>query len=250
MEDEGNAIEVRHVYKRFKARGRSNSIKDLVVYRDKAQKGTREVLKDISFDVKKGEVVGIVGRNGSGKSTMLKLLTRILRPNGGTIKTQGTMSCLIELGAGFHPDMTGRENVYINASIFGLNYKQINERFDQILEFSEIGDHVDERVRNYSSGMYLRLAFSVAINVDADILIVDEILAVGDIAFQRKCMNKIRQLRDSGVSIVIVSHSVEQVRALCDRVIWIDNGVMRADGDVDEVCKMYEATMLDGEESD
>ncbi|MBO4551867.1 MAG: ABC transporter ATP-binding protein [Candidatus Methanomethylophilaceae archaeon] len=245
--DEGNAIEVKNVYKYFVSRGSSQSFKDLIVYRDK-KKEKHEVLRDISFNVRKGEVVGIIGRNGSGKSTMLKLLTKILRPNSGTIETKGTMSCLIELGAGFHPDMTGRENVYINASIFGLTYKEINERFDKILEFSEIGEHIDERVRNYSSGMYLRLAFAIAINVDAEILIVDEILAVGDIAFQKKCLDKIDELRRNGVSIVIVTHSVEQVISLCDKAIWIDNGDMRAIGDVKEVCDQYVEAMVGKQE--
>lgn len=244
MENPDNAIEVRNVYKHFYPRGNAQSLKDLFVYREKVKKEKHEVLRNISFDVKKGEVVGIIGRNGSGKSTMLKLLTKILRPNSGTVETNGSMSCLIELGAGFHPDMTGRENVFINASIFGLDYKQIEERFDKILEFSEIGSHVDERVRNYSSGMYLRLAFAVAINVDADILVVDEILAVGDIAFQKKCLDKIDELRKNGVSIVIVTHSVQQVRQLCDRAIWIDNGDMRANGDVDEVCDAYVKAMM------
>ena len=244
MDNPEDVIEVRNVCKHFVSRSGSQSLKDLVVYRDRKSKEKRDVLRNITFDVKRGEVVGIIGRNGSGKSTMLKLLTRILRPNSGTIETKGSMSCLIELGAGFHPDMTGRENVYINASIFGLTYKQINERFDKSLEFSEIGDHIDERVRNYSSGMYLRLAFAVAINVDADILIVDEILAVGDIAFQKKCLDKIDELRRNGVSIVIVTHSVEQVRSLCDKVIWIDNGDMRAIGDVNEVCDLYVSEMI------
>ncbi len=236
MQNPENAIEVRHVYKHFIPRGNSNSLKDFLVYHDLRPKDKHQVLKDISFDVRKGEVVGIIGRNGSGKSTMLKLLTRILRPNEGTIESTGSMSCLIELGAGFHPDMTGRENVYINASIFGLSYKQINERFDNILNFSEIGEHIDERVRNYSSGMYLRLAFAIAINVDADILIIDEILAVGDIAFQRKCLNKIDEMRNKGSSIVIVTHSVGQVKSLCDRAIWIDDGVIREVGNVNEGC--------------
>lgn len=246
MENPDDVIEVRNVNKYFVSRSGSQSIKDLLVYRDMKKKERHEVLRDISFDVKRGEIVGIIGRNGSGKSTMLKLLTRILRPNSGTIETEGTMSCLIELGAGFHPDMTGRENVYINASIFGLTYKQINERFDKIVEFSEIGEHIDKRVRNYSSGMYLRLAFAVAINVDADILIVDEILAVGDIAFQKKCLDKIDELRRKGVSIVIVTHSVEQVRSLCDRALWIDNGDMKAIGDVNEVCDKYVEAMMPG----
>lgn len=242
--DPSNAIEVRDVYKYF--RGRNGlSLKDRVVYHDENKKQYRfDVLKGISFDVKKGEVVGIIGRNGSGKSTMLKMITKILRPNSGTIETNGTMSCLIELGAGFHPDMTGRENVYINASIFGLSNKQIDERFDRILKFSEIEDHIDERVRNYSSGMYLRLAFSIAINVDADIMVIDEILSVGDIQFSQKCMDKLDELRKAGVAIVLVTHSVQQAREFCDRLIWIDEGHIREEGDPNTVCDHYVEHMV------
>lgn len=245
--DPGNAIEVSHVYKHF--RGRTGlSMKDRLVYhKDAGTLYRHDVLKDISFNVAKGEVVGIIGRNGSGKSTMLKLITRILRPNSGTIETDGNMSCLIELGAGFHPDMTGRENVYINASIFGLSNKEIDERFDSILEFSEIGEHIEERVRNYSSGMYLRLAFAVAINVRAEILVIDEILSVGDIRFSKKCMDKLMELRASGVSVVLVTHSVDQARTFCDRVIWIDDGVICAEGNPNDVCDQYVESMMGGE---
>lgn len=240
-----NAIEVENVYKEFSTHTRSNSIKDLIVYREKKDKTRkREVLKNITFSVKKGEILGIIGRNGSGKSTILKLLTKILRPDKGTINVNGKTACLIELGAGFHPDMTGRENVYINASIFGISQKIIDKRINEIIEFSEIGDFIDERIRNYSSGMYLRLAFSVAINVDADILLVDEILAVGDIAFQKKCLDRLNQFRNKGGTIVIVTHSVEQVKELCDRAMWIDAGEIRMCGDVETVCDEYCKEMM------
>lgn len=240
----GNAIEVRHVSKIFGTH-RTMSLKDRVVYYRKNKKPkTHEVLHNISFDVKKGEALAIVGRNGSGKSTMLKLLTKIIRPNSGTIETEGRISCLIELGAGFHPDMSGRENIYINASIFGLDRKETDERMRNILDFSEIEEHIDERVRDYSSGMYMRLAFSIAINVNADILIIDEILSVGDIAYQKKCMDKIHELKESGVTIVLVTQNPEQAAELCDRTLWIDNGYMRMLGPSKTVCDAYTEYML------
>lgn len=240
----GNAIEVNNVCKTYGTH-KSISLKDRVVYH--AHKDTnkrREVLHDISFDVKKGEALAIVGKNGSGKSTMLKLLTGIIRPDKGTIETDGRISCLIELGAGFHPDMSGRENIYINASIFGLNKKEIDERIQDILDFSEIEEHIDERVRDYSSGMYMRLAFSIAINVNADILIVDEILSVGDIAFQNKCLNKIHMLKKSGVTIVLVTQSPEMAASICEKTIWLDGGKIRERGESEIICKDYYQFML------
>ena len=244
MEPE-NAIEVKHVFKEFSTHSRSNTLKDIIVYHEKKEKKrTHQVLKDISFNVKKGEVLGIIGRNGSGKSTMLKLLTKILRPNKGTIETDGKIACLIELGAGFHPDMTGRENAYINASIFGIPKKTVDERYNEIVEFAGIGEYMNERIRNYSSGMYLRLAFAIAINVDADILLVDEILAVGDIQFQKKCLDRLDKFRKAGGTIVLVTHSVEQAETMRDNVIWIDDGVVREYGSADSVCEHYTDYML------
>ena len=238
--DSQNAIEVKGVYKEFNIHNRATSIKDLLVYRTKGiDRRKRTVLHDINFNVKKGESVGIIGRNGSGKSTTLKLLTRILRPDQGTIETDGKISCLIELGAGFHPDMTGRENVYINASIFGISHKEVDRRLEDIIEFSGIRPYIDERVRNYSSGMYLRLAFAVAINVDADILLIDEILAVGDVQFQQKCVNKLNEMKERGVTIVFVTHDVGTAKRMCNRVIWIDDGYIREDGPAEEVCEHY-----------
>ena len=249
--DVDNAIEVKNVYKKFNVQT-NFKLKDYIIYgldKKRKENSQRYVLKDISFNVKKGEVLGIIGHNGSGKSTMLKLLTRILRPNSGKIETNGRISCLIELGAGFHPDMTGRENTYSNASIFGISNKTVDERFDDILEFSEIGEHIDERVRNYSSGMYMRLAFAIAINVDADIMLIDEILAVGDIRFQKKCLDKIDEIRKKGTTIVFVTHNIQQAKSLCDNVLWIDNGTIREYGPSKEVCDHYiEAMMGDGGE--
>ena len=242
-----NAIEVHNLYKKFNVKAGSRKIKDFLIYRDR-EKDYRWVLKDINFEVKKGEVLGIIGRNGSGKSTLLKLLTKILRPSEGTIETKGRISCLIELGAGFHPDMTGRENTFINASIFGIDNKTVSERFQDILDFSEIGDFIDERVRNYSSGMYMRLAFSIAINVDADILLVDEILAVGDMQFQKKCLDKLKEFRDNGGTIVLVTHNNRQAREMCDRVLWIDNGTVKGLGPADFICDEYEKYISNGNE--
>ena len=194
----------------------------------------------LNLDIKRGETVALIGTNGSGKSTLLKLMTKIIYPNKGKIETNGKLTSLLELGAGFHPDFTGRENIYFNASIFGLTKKEIESRIDQIIEFSELGDLIDTPVRTYSSGMYMRLAFSVAINVDADILLIDEILAVGDQHFQDKCFVKLMELKNNDKkTIVIVSHSLESIKKLCDRAIWIYDGRVRMDGNTSEVIDEY-----------
>lgn len=235
-----NAIEVREVRKFFKVyTDKGHMLRERIIHFSRNKYEKREVLKGISFDVKKGESIGLIGRNGCGKSTTLKLLTKILRPNGGTIDIQGRVCSLIELGAGFHPDMSGRENIYINASIFGIKAKEVDERLNDIIRFSELEEFIDNPVRTYSSGMYMRLAFSVAINVDADVLLIDEILAVGDSAFQTKCFNKLKSLKEQGTTIVIVSHSLGQVEQLCDRAIWIDEGYICKEGLAREVCHEY-----------
>ena len=190
-------------------------------------------------EIKKGETVALIGVNGSGKSTLLKLMTQIIFPNKGTIETHGKLTSLLELGAGFHPDFSGRENIYFNSSIFGLTKKEIDSRLEQIIEFSELGELIDNPVRTYSSGQYMRLAFSVAINVDAEILLIDEILSVGDQHFQEKCFNKMRELRKEGKTMVFVTHSMESVRNLCDRAIWLYNGKVRMDGNTNEVVDEY-----------
>lgn len=226
-----NAIEVNHITKSFKVYlDKGSTIKEKVLFRNRRRYEERQVLKDISFEVKKGEAIGLIGHNGCGKSTTLKLLTRIMYPDSGTIEMAGRVSSLIELGAGFHPDMSGRENIYINASIFGLSKKEIDRRLDDIIAFSELEDYIDNPVRTYSSGMYMRLAFSVAINVDADILLIDEILAVGDVAFQAKCFNRLREIKKAGTTIVIVSHSLSQIEQICERSIWIHDGEIREEG--------------------
>ena len=203
------------------------------------RKEKREVLKDINLTIKNGEAVALIGVNGSGKSTLLKLMTKIIYPNKGKIETHGKLTSLLELGAGFHPDFSGRENIYFNASIFGLTRKQIDERFNDIIEFSELGSYIDNPVRTYSSGMYMRLAFSIAINVDAEILLIDEILAVGDQHFQEKCFNKMRELKKEGKTMVFVTHSMSAVKKFCDRAVWLSNGRIRMDGNTEDVVNEY-----------
>lgn len=234
------AIQVDRVSKQFKVYyDKGSSLKEKLLFRERNRYEERTVLRDISFQVKRGEAVGLIGKNGCGKSTMLKLLTKIMYPNSGSVKINGRVSALIELGAGFHPDMSGRENIYTNAAIFGLSRKEIDTRLQSIIDFSELGEYIDNPVRTYSSGMYMRLAFSVAINVDADILLIDEILAVGDAAFQAKCFNKLREVKASGTTIVIVSHSLSQIEQICDRSIWICDGYIRREGMPRDVHPVY-----------
>ena len=240
MAENDIAIEVRNVTKSFKVYlDKGAQLKERLLFRKRSRYEERKVLRGISFDVKKGEAIGLIGHNGCGKSTTLKLLTRIMYPDSGTIKMNGRISSLIELGAGFHPDMSGRENIYTNAAIFGLTKKEIDARLNGIIEFSELADFIDNPVRTYSSGMYMRLAFSVAINVDADILLIDEILAVGDANFQSKCFNKLRGIKAQGTTIVIVSHSLGQIEQICDRSIWIHEGLIRAEGPPKEIDLEY-----------
>ena len=234
------SIEVNNVskhYRIYKDKGRELKERLLFFWRNKYTKN--QVLNDVSLKIKRGEAVGFVGHNGCGKSTLLKMLSRIIYPDQGEIVTRGRISGLIELGAGFHPDMTGRENIYINASIYGLSKKEIDARLDKIIEFSGLGEFIDAPVRTYSSGMYMRLGFSVAINVDADILLIDEILAVGDGEFQAKCMRALREVKAAGATIVIVSHSLDQIEDICERSIWIDDGIVRMVGEPKEVHTTY-----------
>ncbi len=226
-----NAIEVKNVTKSFKVYlDKGNTLKEKALFKKRRRYEERNVLKNISFEVEKGQAVGLIGHNGCGKSTTLKLLTRIMYPDSGSIAMRGRVSSLIELGAGFHEDMSGRENIYINASIFGLNRSEIDKRLEEIIAFSELEEFIDNPVRTYSSGMYMRLAFSIAINVDADILLIDEILTVGDFNFQAKCFNRLREVKAAGTTIVIVSHSMEQIEQICDRSIWIHDGTIRQEG--------------------
>ena len=235
------AISVDHVYKSFTIYyDRANTLKErLLFFARNKKKEKREVLHDINLEIKKGETVALIGVNGSGKSTLLKLMTKIIYPNQGTLETYGKLTSLLELGAGFHPDFSGRENIYFNASIFGLTRKEIDKRLDQIIEFSELQEFIDNPVRTYSSGMYMRLAFSVAINVDAEILLIDEILSVGDQHFQEKCFNKMRELKAEGKTKVFVTQSIQSVRDLCDRAVWLYDGKVRMDGNTNEVVNEY-----------
>lgn len=234
-------IIVDNVYKQFNVYvDKANTIKEKLLFlfsRNKKQK--REILKGINLKIKKGEVVALIGTNGSGKSTLLKLMTQIIYPNKGRIITNGKLTSLLELGAGFHQDFSGRENIYFNASIFGLTRKEIDERIDEIIDFSELKDFIDNPVRTYSSGMFMRLAFSVAINVDADILLIDEILSVGDEHFQNKCFEKMRELKKQGKTMVFVTHSMKAVTELCDRAVWLYQGNIKMDGNTKEVVDEY-----------
>ncbi len=224
-------IDVRDVKKKFRVyRDRGNTLKERLLFAGRRKHEDHWVLKGISFQVRRGEAVGLIGENGCGKSTTLKMLTKILYPDEGTITMNGRVSSLIELGAGFHPDLSGRENIYTNASIFGLSRREIDRRLEGIIAFSELEEFIDHPVRTYSSGMYMRLAFAVAINVDADILLIDEILAVGDAAFQAKCFAKMQEIKAKGTTIVIVSHAMAQLEQICERSIWIEDGVIRMDG--------------------
>ena len=235
------AIKADHVYKSFNIYyDRANTLKERLLFIGRNKKREkREILNDINIDIKKGETVALIGVNGSGKSTLLKLMTQIIFPNKGTIETHGKLTSLLELGAGFHPDFSGRENIYFNSSIFGLTKKEIDSRLDQIIEFSELGELIDNPVRTYSSGQYMRLAFSVAINVDADILLIDEILSVGDEHFQNKCFDKMRELKANGKTMVFVTHNMKAVRELCDRAVWLYDGKIKMDGDTNEVVDEY-----------
>ena len=234
---------VKDVYKTFNVYlDKANTIKEKMLFFSRNRKEKREVLKGINLNIKSGEVVALIGTNGSGKSTLLKLMTKILYPNKGTIETNGKLTSLLELGAGFHPDFSGRENIYFNASIFGLTKKEIDSKLNDIIAFSELEKFIDNPVRTYSSGMFMRLAFAVAINVNADILLVDEILSVGDEHFQNKCIEKMLDLKKQGKTMVFVTHSMDTVRKLCDRAVWLCNGKIQMDGDVDHVIEKYVET--------
>ena len=234
------AIEVKKMTKVFKIyMDKANTLKEKLLFFSRGKKEVRTILKNISLTINRGETVALIGVNGSGKSTLLKLMTKIYYPTHGTVVTYGKLTSLLELGAGFHPDFSGRENIYFNASIFGLSKKEIDNRLDDIIAFSELEDFIDNPVRTYSSGMYMRLAFSIAINVDADILLIDEILAVGDQHFQEKCYNKLMELKDNDTTIVMVSHSTDSIKQLCSRAIWIHDGEIKLDGDCEKVIDEY-----------
>ena len=226
-------VQASKVSKRFSLR-KDTSVKERIVTLGRAGRAHREefwALRDVSIDIHSGSTVGLIGHNGSGKSTLLKVIGGIIEPTTGSIAKRGRIAALLELGAGFHPDLTGRENVFLNASVLGLDRKEIEQIFDSVVEFAQIGDFIDTQVKFYSSGMFVRLAFAVAVHTDPDILLVDEVLAVGDEAFQRKCLDKIRTFQEEGRTIVIVSHGLDQIAELCDRVVLLDQGEVVYDGD-------------------
>lgn len=223
---------------------RIQSIKEYVVQllRGKIKYEEFWALKNVSFEVERGEVVGIIGHNGAGKSTLLKVISGILKPTGGSLEVHGNVVPMLELGSGFDHDLTGRENIFLNGSILGYSEKYLKEKYEQIVEFSELGKFIDVPIRNYSSGMLMRLAFSIATVVQPEILIVDEILAVGDAAFQEKSKARMLELMGGGTTVLFVSHSLEQIREMCDRVIWLEHGQIKAIGATKEICDAYEAS--------
>ena len=223
---------------------RIQSIKEYVVQllRGKIKYEEFWALKNVSFEVERGEVVGIIGHNGAGKSTLLKVISGILKPTGGSLEVHGNVVPMLELGSGFDHDLTGRENIFLNGSILGYSEKYLKEKYEQIVEFSELGKFIDVPIRNYSSGMLMRLAFSIATVVQPEILIVDEILAVGDAAFQEKSKARMLELMSGGTTVLFVSHSLEQIREMCDRVIWLEHGQIKAIGATKDVCDAYEAS--------
>ncbi len=234
------AVQVREVSKTFRLhRDRNQTLKAAILHRKRADYEEFWALKDVSLDVPVGTTFGLIGENGSGKSTLLKCMAQILRPDHGSIAITGKVSALLELGAGFHPELSGRENVFLNGSILGLGRKELASRYDDIVEFAGLERFIDTPVKNYSSGMYVRLGFSVAINVEPDVLLVDEVLAVGDEQFQRRCAEKFAEMRAKGRTVVLVSHALGSVRSMCDNAAWLDGGVLRSMGSASEVIDEY-----------
>ena len=235
-------IKAEHVTVAYRmANDKIHSIKEYLVALLKRKLKYEEflALRDVSFEIQKGEVIGIVGNNGAGKSTLLKVISGILTPNQGSVELQGNVVPMLELGSGFDYDLTGRENIYLNGAILGYSEAFLKSKYDEIVAFSELGDFINHPVRNYSSGMVMRLAFSIASMVDPDILIVDEILAVGDAAFQEKSYARMTEMMSHGTTVLLVSHNIDQIRRLCDRVIWLDHGKVVDIGDTQDICDRY-----------
>ena len=240
------AVSVDHVSKKFRLYHERNQTLKSAVMRGRTSKHEEFwALKDVTFDVEAGQTYGIIGSNGSGKSTLLKCLAKIYWPTSGTITYNGKMASLLEVGSGFHFELSGRENIYLNGSILGMSKKEITEKFDSIVEFSGVEKFIDQPVKNYSSGMYVRLGFSVAIHVDPDILVVDEVLSVGDEEFQRKSFDKFLDLKRAGKTIILVSHGLDVVADICDRVSWIEKGVLQMSGPAPDVVAAYRAASSD-----
>ena len=244
-----SVIKIENVTKKFRLYSdRPLSIKENIVRGMKNTYKEFYALNDVSFEVKKGSTIGLIGKNGSGKSTLLKMINRTMFPDKGKITINGKIASLIELGAGFHPELSGRENIYNNATIFGFSKEEIDKRLPEIIEFSELEEFIDNTLRTYSSGMYARLAFSVAIHVDADILLVDEILGVGDINFQSKCANKIYEMKRNGTTIILVTHDMSTIDRLCDYAVWLDHGKKIAEGSPKEIQNAYLKYMAEEQE--
>lgn len=235
------AVHVNDVSKKFRLyHERNQSLKSAIMRRKISVHEDFWALRDITFDVPTGSTFGLIGSNGSGKSTLLKCLAKILYPETGTITANGKVAALLEVGSGFHPELSGRENVFLNGSILGMNRKEIQRKFDEIVDFSGVEQFIDQPVKNYSSGMYVRLGFAVAINVDPDILVVDEVLAVGDAEFQQKCFQKFEDFKAAGKTVILVSHSMGSVKSMCDHAAWINKGNLELVGEADPVIAAYE----------
>lgn len=246
MENTEKVIEVNDVSMRFRmANDRVSGLKEYVVAMlcGKIQYKEFEALKHVSFHVNKGEVVGLVGHNGAGKSTMLKVLSGIFKPTEGSVTVRGNIAPMLELGSGFNFELTGRENIYLNGAILGYSEAFINEKYDEIVKFSEIGQFIDMPLRNYSSGMVARLAFSIATAMVPEVLIVDEVLSVGDAKFREKSYARMMELMHGGTTVLLVSHSLPQIRKMCQHVVWLDHGRVKMFGEVQEVCDAYEASL-------
>ena len=234
------AISVSEMSKRYRVyRRKHQSIKEIVAQRSLGEWDDFWALRDVSFEIPRGQFMGVIGHNGSGKSTLLKVLTGILRPDTGTVTVEGRVSSLLELAAGFQPEYTGRENVYLYGALLGLRRKEISRHYDSIVEFAELAEFMDYPVKNYSSGMYVRLGFAVAVHLEPEILLIDEVLAVGDASFQHKCFDHLHRLRASGCTIVLVSHDVGSISRFCERAVWLDHGRLMADGASDQVTRSY-----------
>src|SRR6202453_4872152 len=240
------AVDVRGVSKRFRlAHGRHNSLKERVIHGGRTAHEDFWALKDVSLVAREGETVGILGRNGSGKSTLLKCICGVLQPTSGEVVVRGKLAGLLELGAGFQQDLTGRENVYLNGSLLGMSKKEVDRVFDDIVDFSELEEFIDGQVKFYSSGMYVRLGFAVAVNVDPDILVVDEVLAVGDERFQRKCIERVKDFQREGRTILLVTHSPDQVRSICDRAVVLSHGDVVNEGPPGEAVRIFREGLLE-----
>jgi ABC-2 type transport system ATP-binding protein len=234
------AVRIEEVSKRFRIyHERNQTLKSAVMRRRRSVHEDFWALRDVSMTIPQGAAFAIVGNNGSGKSTLLKCVAKILYPNSGSITTRGRVAALLEVGSGFHPELSGRDNVYLNASILGMTRPEIRRKFDEIVDFSGVGEFIDQPVKNYSSGMYVRLGFSVAINVDPEVLLADEVLAVGDAAFQEKCVEKFAQFRREGRTVVLVSHSMPQLRSMCDQAAWLQHGCLMDVGSAKTVLERY-----------